>query len=338
MNCQHCNKYMFNYYDGDLSLKLKLEIDLHLDECPSCRFQYDLTNKENQVLRDASDIPALSPDFNQRIMDAIMPEKSPSLPDNIIIMENHKRFRFKWSSFSVTTAVAVLLLVLCFYVPGILPGHVEQQKIAQINRASNFEPISGGGEATMKLGSKDEQKDDQAAKEIQTQSKANTYGDIENNDAGLPSSIYSSNDSHTNFRFDLPEAGRSARMSSSTSTLPPVSSYNLKNIPAKFKLVNQVNAMENQIDYSYQTDDGSEKITIQLNNSPNEMLEAKIEEDTAKAPSPKLPSLTAPAGANTNSVNREIKVGDQKISLVLSGNISNDELNALADQIEISKN
>ncbi len=73
MNCLLCKKHMYRYYDDELSPQLKLKIDLHLEACTSCRFQYDLTQMENQVLRDTSDIPEISPDFNSRVMNAINP-------------------------------------------------------------------------------------------------------------------------------------------------------------------------------------------------------------------------------------------------------------------------
>ena len=130
------------------------------------------------------------------------------------------------------------------------------------------------------------------------------------------------------------EVGRSERKVI-TSNNPVISSLILKNIPEKYKLISQDNCAENQTDYSYQTADGSETISIKLIDLAHQDQAIVAETDPAseKEVSDRLMSAAAPAVAE--NISREIQVGDQKITVLISCNISSDELNVLANTLII---
>lgn len=328
MNCLHCNKHIYSYCDGELAPQFMLEMERHLAECPSCRFQYELTMTENQVLHDTSDIPDLASDFNQKVMNAIMPEKIPTLPGNVLVMSKDRRFPFRRSTMFILSAVAVVILALCINLPDILS--IGKQKVAQTNDASNMhfnEPqmkkaITGAAPDI----TQNNQKQLNNTSNVQYGTTAETEITTINDNTQLAGTS----------RMTNCEAGRADRIAAKSETLS-VSSLAVNNIPEKFKLTNQNNSAANLAEYSYQTTDGTETINIQLS-----CLVAKaalLDKTTPKEAAAPLASMAPPAAAETISgnVNREIKIDGETISIVLSGNVSIDELNSFADQIVLSK-
>lgn len=71
MDCQELSKHIYEYCDDSVSPQMYLKVKKHLRDCPSCQQLYKLTRLENEVLRDTTDIPALSPDFTSRVMGSV---------------------------------------------------------------------------------------------------------------------------------------------------------------------------------------------------------------------------------------------------------------------------
>ena len=71
MDCQELSKHIYEYCDDSVSPQMYLRVKKHLKDCPSCQQLYKLTRLENEVLRDTTDIPALSPDFTSRVMGSV---------------------------------------------------------------------------------------------------------------------------------------------------------------------------------------------------------------------------------------------------------------------------
>lgn len=324
MNCLHCSKYIYSYYDSELSAQTRLEIERHLAECPACRFQYDLTMTENKVLRDTSDIPELSQDFNQRVLQAISADKTPPLPDNVIVMAKDRRYRFKRSYLLIVSTVACMLLAFYVYAPGLFTGGEKQ--VAQSGQVTNVqisEPMkkmSGTGAAPENMKESQIQMDAVGNSSYGNLSEVRIYAADENPKLADAS------------RMTINEAGRADRATSETLS---VSSVAVKNIPEKYKLVSQDNSMENMAAYSYQTVDGSQTINIQLSVPEDTVI--YIDTPAPKA-APPLTCMAAPAEeAQPVNISRKIEIDGQTILLELSGNVNNDELNSLADQIVLSK-
>ena len=61
MDCRELSSQIEDYCDDSVSPQTYLKISKHLKECPTCQQLYQLTRLENEVLRDTSDIPPLSP-------------------------------------------------------------------------------------------------------------------------------------------------------------------------------------------------------------------------------------------------------------------------------------
>jgi anti-sigma factor RsiW len=68
MNCHKVLVRLHAYLDGEASGKLKLEIDEHLRECPSCRGQVEHIRQMGDVLDNLS-VPPLPDGFAARVME-----------------------------------------------------------------------------------------------------------------------------------------------------------------------------------------------------------------------------------------------------------------------------
>ncbi len=124
MNCQHYRNVMFEYFENELSPTEKNTIDRHLQTCPSCRQQYELTTQENIILMDTCDIPELDDYFNGKVMEII---KSGAVGDQVL--NQHQRRTLP--AFSKAIMAAVLLLA-CLYVPGVLPD-LQDNRLSEQN-------------------------------------------------------------------------------------------------------------------------------------------------------------------------------------------------------------
>ncbi|HOQ08839.1 MAG TPA: hypothetical protein PLG09_01800 [Syntrophomonadaceae bacterium] len=140
MNCQLFDRYLFDYCDGNVYPTLKLKMDEHLRECPRCNNQVKLTDLENQVLRDKSDLPALADDFTARIMQQIIGAEQAA---TIHFTWSKKPFPSRVRKIAVTAAAAGLILVLAVFAQQIIPyagTQVADSPPVGIGNSSTLEP------------------------------------------------------------------------------------------------------------------------------------------------------------------------------------------------------
>lgn len=345
MNCQHCNKHMYSYFDLDLSAQLRQDIDRHLAQCSSCRFQYDLTRQENQVLQDCHDIPALSADFNQRVMQAISQEPMPPV-EKLICMSKDNPARRRWLSVFNGAVAAVVLLALCIYIPDIMSE--EKKEIAlkdsplvsqrqTLDKTSVAMTGGTGGLAGSKMTSEQSkehlsvQNDKDSAKTQLKLPAGQSYGR-----SGNPPVIAYKDDAGSAY-WGQQDVGRSIRAEAPVPAPPSVSVWSLQNIPAQYQLLNMSNTGPRQTEYSYQNQDGSQTLTIKLipvvEPQPDEISIGSVNDSS---PQPQMRFLAA-GSQGPSFIDRIIEVDNEKLKLVISGNMSTDELNNLASNIVINK-
>ena len=69
MNCNQFEHLLNRYLDSELSGTLKLEFEAHMVDCESCGHLYAMSEAIGQIIAEpASDEPALSSDFSERVM------------------------------------------------------------------------------------------------------------------------------------------------------------------------------------------------------------------------------------------------------------------------------
>ena len=72
MKCNQVDDLLFSYCDRqEIPLRIRQELEEHLNECPECRRKADFTAREREALVYDGDIPEMSPDFTRRVMTAI---------------------------------------------------------------------------------------------------------------------------------------------------------------------------------------------------------------------------------------------------------------------------
>lgn len=330
MNCRLCKQQMYSYFDSEVSAQAKQEIEHHITRCSSCRFQYELTSRENLILCDISHIPELSPDFNQRVLTAIARQSALSAQAKPTSKVGpNQRFNLPlWTR----TAVAVVLLALCISVPGIMLPFQEEvaQKSDQGMPGPKYQGIIPAGSGSSSWGTV-------AANEAK---KADTHGMVVNTSANIKATLPDVEDFALNGN---PVADNDPVASS---TVPPKSfevarsdrqtasyaatNWSLKNVPTQYQLQYIANTDEHQTEYNYLTADETEKLTVKIVSVPVQ----NIAKESLPTPQPPPGLLSAPTEAPA-TVSREAQIGNNMVNLTLSGNLSCEELTRIASQIEI---
>ncbi len=369
MNCQLCKKQMYSYHDGELAAQLMLDIERHLAQCSSCRFQYDLTRLENEMLRDNSDIPELSIDFNQRVLHAINLNAISPFEDYQPIAMGKTR-RWQWLPIYTKAAVAVVLLALCIYIPGIkygtrnediIPKTPQQLKTAPIavamkealsdtstNRMSSNNATGALSDpATDKIISQktaagalaDTITNDKSLKMAQDESSGTVklnlpMGQKDTVTWNLDSSTYQSIEG--GYHWVAGDVGRASRTAGAASLSTDVN-WSIGNIPVKYQLQNTIPINAKQTEYNYLSSNKTDKLTVKIIavTAQSESIIVGSVGVSNSAPPPGLAAAQAEQPAD--SVSREMQVGNDKLKVVLSGNLNTEELNNIADNLVINK-
>jgi hypothetical protein len=328
MNFLHYRKHMFNYFEADLSPLLKEEIEQHLQQCASCRRQYDLTRMENQILQDTSNIPALDAEFNGRVMNLI----ANSGEHSAAIMSSGNPRRYRWRPVYSQAVVAVALLAICFYIPGMIPerqgdqalqrtvspiqSHASVPEDVQQNPMKAKVAYAGNLKISNNLDKCESPEILQSSPEVQTAPLPTTDQQL----AG------------SGFRANSLEPTRSVQPESSTTKSAYAGSIGLQNIPVKFILLHTNQLAENQVEYSYGTQDGSQNLLIRVL-LPDHAKEAAIAYNLSTVP-PAVNNLNNTVSIISES-KREIELDGKSYQLVVSGNFSQEEIDHLANNISL---
>lgn len=68
MNCRDLEKLIFSYCDNKLTPQKRMLLEKHLQKCPSCRNKMNIVVLENELIKEAADIPELSETFTGDLM------------------------------------------------------------------------------------------------------------------------------------------------------------------------------------------------------------------------------------------------------------------------------
>lgn len=139
MNCQEIEKYCLDYCDNNLSSELRTSFDEHLQQCHSCRNLVNLTHLENEALADPLDIPALSPDFNARLLDRIQ-SRGMLYPDREAKPNGqYHKYLFNRPYVKRSWALIAAALLLVLLIPSIFNQGLynNQQEVRSKNAALN---------------------------------------------------------------------------------------------------------------------------------------------------------------------------------------------------------
>jgi anti-sigma factor RsiW len=111
MNCQHVEKLVHAYHDGELDIAATVQVDEHLAECPRCAALLRNLSDLSAVLRDDALRFQAPQDLRQRIR-AASEQAAPAEGD---VASPHPWFRH--SGWVAAAAVALAALILAFQIP-----------------------------------------------------------------------------------------------------------------------------------------------------------------------------------------------------------------------------
>ena len=340
MNCQHYREVMFDYFEGGLSSAEQDDIKLHLLDCEYCRRQFELTEQEDHILRDTSNIPEMSETFNNNVMNSI---KTGAGSSQVLVMERKSRFRWL-PAFSKATVAAVLLLS-CLYVPGILP-HLQDKKGP--DQAALMENSQTSSSPTLPQGNyKDQTEAKQFAvldtgagttpaspRQIPQDEKQDEIKPEAMMSKSLPDNIPAENATQGNGSTDQGETSRSLPSSlryAGINTDKP----SLYNIPSGFVLKETNHISENQVVYNFE--DVSVQKSFMVNVSPTDPVAeiSAVEEQTMiKAKEPKIIALDNIA-ALQNTSNRVVEYNGETYQITVTGSMSQEELDRIAEDLSL---
>ncbi|MBP1760866.1 MAG: hypothetical protein H6Q64_408 [Firmicutes bacterium] len=349
MNCQHYRDLMFDYFEGALDSPMQDEIKLHLCNCEFCRRQFELTEQEDQILKDTSDIPEFSDAFNSSVMAMI---KAGAGNSQIIVMERKPRFR--WLPAFSKASIAAILLLSCLYVPGILP-HFQNSKTPQqaaLIKNSLTPPASILPQDSIKEKTGTKQLADlNAGAGIETQDalKKESANDITSSseqllqnetqpDVFMAKNLPDSDNPSENGTQGgtAPAAGETSRSLQSSLRFAGINNNpSIYNIPDGFVLKETNNISETQVAYSYEDPSVQKSFVVNVF-SANPVAEIKAAEDQSviKAKEPKTIELDNIAALNNKS-NRTIEYNGAAWQITVTGNMSQEELDRIAGEISL---
>ncbi len=340
MDCRELNNQIDDYCDDSVSPQTYLKISKHLKECPACQQLYQLTRLENEVLRDTSDIPDLSPDFTARVMESIgSVRRKPGIFYN----------RKAWYSGMAAAAVVALIL----FVPQMLKNPATVN-IADNSGYSNDSvaplvvstPANGGTTEILadKQGSQDMTASPRPGDEAETPSTSilfdapaetpsltSVLGTKQTSDAdaipegGVPSqkSIASQPEPVEGFISRAPDTPISApmaavnRAATAVEDIEPV--LTPVNIPPNLQLLQVDISTSSRTVYDYASQDGLTKVQITV--------------DPYIEPEVQLQTLNKASTEGINALSRWVKLNGDMVTVTYSGNVPVEELTSLANTV-----
>jgi anti-sigma factor RsiW len=111
MNCQHAQKLLHAYHDGELDIAATVQVDEHLAECPGCAGLLRNLSKLSAVLHDDALRFAAPPDLRQRLL-AASAQAAATEHD-----AGARRSWFSRAGWPAAAAFAIFALILAFQIP-----------------------------------------------------------------------------------------------------------------------------------------------------------------------------------------------------------------------------
>jgi len=318
MNCQDISEIIYKYCDSEVSPEEYSNISGHLNECADCQRIFQLTQLENDILREKDDIPSLSPAFTSLVMSSIQSA------NNLNIKSSFTRFNRKWWLSGLTTVAAVVALFL--YLPQL---SLNYSNIGSYSIQKQPSPLPSGP-AT-------QYDDSPIIAQVNLSDSLSPTESINTTSGALPHVAKSVPDTDVKLDQSLIAAGPAFTAETKPNTTPNVSrsinaesmvadSVNISlrplNIPDRLKFV-QVNNNENKTIFNYASIDAKE--TLQITMVPY------------SEPTFGLMSTSDSVPQDALTVSRDIQIADQKMTITFSGNLPVEEMTILANTVQFTE-
>ncbi len=318
MNCQDISEIIYKYCDSEVSSEEYTIISEHLNGCADCRRIFQLTQLENDILREKDDIPSLSPAFTSLVMSSIQSANS------LNIKSSFTRFNRKWWLSGLTTVAAVVALFL--YLP--------QLSLNYSNIAPYYNSSIQKQPSPLPSDTATQYDDPPITTQVNLSDSPSPTESI-NTTSGVPPQIAKSvPDSDVNLNQSLIAAGPAFTAETKLNTAPNVSrsinpesiapnnttiSLRPLNIPDQLQFV-QVNNNENKTIFNYASIDAKESLQITL---------VPYSEPTFG-----LMSASDSVPQDPLTLSRDIQIADKKMTVTFSGNLPVEEMTRLANTVQ----
>lgn len=342
MNCQQVDEYVFSYCDGELASPLASELESHIAHCNNCRAKIELTRLENDIIKNEMFSPLLSDAFTASVISAIN-KKPLTGPSEIAATQSRRAWYTRTPFWLVATAAAFILLVYTVS-PGLFMQNTKIAtqkskvlKVAEKNVATNA--TFGGNASNIK--EKSAQDEAVPDEQLKMALPADIPMDATDNHArtlvgSSPDQVNGEIMMKREFSPDRDRTdGTFLKAAGSSATMPKVT-----NMPSSFKMLS---SSKQDDGWTFLFEGSGKQITVSLTSAPSTTPRAMtVSPESGNQPSTECVGSACKLDANTksaaiNSVVRSVKVVDAEYNMTVTGQLSVEELNSLAGQLNIEK-
>jgi len=343
MNCQQVDEHIFSYIDSKLAPSLSSDLESHIAHCEDCRAKLDFARMETDILCNELFMPTLHDTFTADVMAAVGNNQMIG-PTELAATRNHRAWYTRTPFWLVATAAAFVLLVYTispdFLAPDTKIANQQSKdlKVAERNVASN---AVIGGETTKKL--KQDSQNESMQDEVSIDEPSSFYlpaetaidetgNQVRTLAGAVPDEV---NNELMKQRQSSPDRDRndaSVLKAPISSTMPKVI-----NMPASFEIVNSAKQTDGWT-FTYEGDGKQLTVSLASANVPMAMI---VKPEAAATDSSACVGAACEYVVNkksaVNSVNRSVVIDNVNYELILTGELSVEELQALAERLIIEK-
>ncbi|MCE1246674.1 MAG: zf-HC2 domain-containing protein [Firmicutes bacterium] len=152
MNCNEVKKIMAEFVQGDLPEKESGDVQVHIDSCPECRYEYEAFIKTWDILDEWKAVEP-SPDFTARFLTKVMAQEKPARTEHNSIVERlgiifRNMFTFRVPAWSAALLIAAAIFLAQYFNPPQVVERVVYREVPVVETADYTipsNPVVAGG-------------------------------------------------------------------------------------------------------------------------------------------------------------------------------------------------
>jgi hypothetical protein len=352
MNCQQIDKYIYEFCDKQLAPQMHDRIQRHLDECENCRNKVESAHREGMLLRSLPIVPALQPQFTDDIMAAVRGRCANTRPGLLPGRRSRYPRKLRWWWGVTSAAVLILALGSLSLLEKPLGTKLADQNTDIIVKSdvlyapSKSIPV----ETTQTTAPQGNQIKESATEQLQQATVQDSYqnNNTYQNDAYRMDAARSAPVAHQFSTVAVTDgATKSALMSNPNRGVDLLTLYPA-NLPPDYLLQSIISPSDQEITFVYENQTTDHKLMLTVVNVP---LATDEHAGTGEeSPLMKDATITPPGEAEperavspqvdnkpSNSVQRTLDHNQQPYQVMLSAEISTEELASIADAITLEE-
>lgn len=352
MNCQQIDKYIYEFCDKQLTPQMQDGIQAHLDQCESCRDKVAAAGREGNLLRSLEIIPTLQPEFTGQVISLIQKRYNNRSASILAVHASRHPQQVRWWWGAASAAVLILALyslpLLEHPMSSRLAGQNDQAGLhtetlpAALNNVPENVPEKNPAPETPQAG--------EPVEETAGQSRQVAVQDVQTpvspKDTLLPDASQPAPDARS-FSYAAPadQIMKSPNYTSNPNRGVELSTLHPANLPPEYTLQAVVSNSDRDITFVYQNQATQQELNLRLTVVDHQINSAEIagssDELLLKSASPaRTEGSGGPSPPKTvliNSFHSEMNYDQQLYQLVVSGNLSTEELAVIANSLQLEE-